>query len=80
MMTWGKTYWPVALIVASLAFLVPEIYALVTNYRNTLSQYAWQKLNVTPHVNVHTVAWTVSLVTWVLFAIIITLHIWGHWE
>jgi hypothetical protein len=77
---WGKTYWPIALIVASIAFLVPEIYALVTNYRDSLSQYAWHELNISPHINPHTVAWTVSLIGWLLFVVVITAHIWFRVE
>ena len=77
MITWGKYYWPYFLILVSCLFLVPEIIALVTNWRNTLSQYTWKELHVDPHIHVHTIAWYISLITWLLFTIIITLHIWG---
>jgi hypothetical protein len=79
-MTWGRVWWPVYLIIVSAAFLGPEIYALVSNWRNTLSQYTWHELNVSPHVNTHTVAWTVSLVAWLMFVVVITAHIWWRFE
>ena len=75
-MTWGKYYWPFYLILLSLLFLVPELIALFTNYMNTLSQYTWAELNVNPHISAHTIAWYLSLSGWVLFVIVITLHIW----
>lgn len=45
-MTWGHHYWPWYLAVAFLAFIVPEIYALCTNWRNTLSAWIWNALQV----------------------------------
>lgn len=75
-MTWGKYYWPFYLILAALLFLVPEIIALVTNFRNTLSQYSWNELHVNPGITVHTLAWYLSLAAWVLTAIVLTVHIW----
>lgn len=78
-MTWGKTYWPIALIVASIAFLIPEIWALLTNVHNTLSDYARFELNLNPHVyDQHTIAWWFSLCAWGVFIVVITLHIWGN--
>jgi len=45
--TWGARYWPWFLAIAVLGFfLVPEVYALVTNYRNTLSFWVWSTLRV----------------------------------
>lgn len=75
-MTWGRYYWPFYLVLASLLFIVPELIALFTNYRNTLSQYSWAELHVNPHVSLHIMAWYLSLGAWTLFAIVITLHIW----
>lgn len=78
-MTWGKVWWPIYLIVTSVAFLVPETVALITNAANTLSYYARLELNLIPHVNnAHTVAWWFSLCAWGLFIVIMTLHIWGN--
>lgn len=78
-MTWGKTYWPVMLIITSLLFLVPEIYALVTNFRNTLSDYARFELNVTtptePFTS-HSAAWLLTLGVWLVIAFWLTFHIW----
>lgn len=80
MITWGRIFWPVYLVVVSVAFLAPEIYALVTNAYNTLSDYAWRELNVTMAVNragyVHTAAWWVSIIAWLLAAGVLTAHIW----
>ena len=78
-MTWGKQYWPVFLIAVSLAFLVPEILALATNVKNTLSDYAWYELDITTpqeHFSAHTAAWFLSLGMWLVIAIWLTYHIW----
>ena len=79
-MTWGKVWWPWWIILTSTTFGVPEIIAIVTNYLNTLSEYARYELNVAPHVTVHTVAWYVSLIVWLLFVVVITAHIWWDWN
>lgn len=78
-MTWGRHYWPIALIVISLIVLVPELIALATNPKNTLSDYARYELNLMPHVyNVHTAAWWLSLITFSLAVVVLILHIWGN--
>lgn len=43
--TWGNWYWPIYLTVMALG-LSPEIYALATNARNTLSDWVWTELKV----------------------------------
>lgn len=76
-MTWGRLYWPFWIIVVSALFLGPELIALLTNWRNTLSNYAWTELNVTnARVPVHTVAWWFSLIGWLLAVFVLTAHIW----
>ena len=78
-MTWGRQYWPIYLILASLAFLIPEIIAFFTNRKNTLSDYARYELNVnTPHMafTAHTAAWFLSLGVWGVVVIWLTFHIW----
>lgn len=77
-MTWGLAYWPSFLTVASAFFLVPELFALATSAQNTLSDYCWRELNVnmTFGHGPHTVAWWASIAAWLLFVIVITLHIW----
>lgn len=45
-MTWGARYWPIFLIVMLVAFLGPEVYALCTNWQNTLSNWIWTQLRV----------------------------------
>jgi len=77
--TWGKWWWPIFLIVTSLAFLIPEIIALVTNAKNTLSDYAWYELNITvpkEGFTAHTAAWFLSLGVWLVVAAWLTFHIW----
>lgn len=76
MITWGRQYWPFYIIFTAGLFLGPEIYALLTNWRNTLSQYSWNELHVNPGIPVHTVAWYISLMGWLLFVVVITAHIW----
>jgi hypothetical protein len=77
--TWGKYYWPFALLFASVClFGIPELIALFTNRANTLSEYSWDEL----HINglpVHGMAWFASLVVWLVFAVVITAHIWWRW-
>jgi hypothetical protein len=75
-MTWGKLYWPFFLILTSALFLGPELIALFTNWHNTLSQYSWAELNVSPRIPVHTIAWWISVMAWALFVVVITAHIW----
>ncbi len=77
-MNWGKLYWPYFLILTSLTFGIPELAALFTNAKNTLSAYAHEELNVSAHMTVHTVAWYVSLAAWLFFVVIITIHIWSN--
>lgn len=75
-MTWGRFFWPFWIILTSGTFLGPELFALFTNPKNTLSDYSWAELNVTSYVKVHTAAWWLSLVGWLLFVVVITVHIW----
>lgn len=75
-MLWGKLYWPFFLILTSCLFLIPELIGLFTNPANTLSEYAWDELDVHGFQHIHTLAWWLSLCSWGLFVVIITLHIW----
>lgn len=80
MITWGMVYWPVGLCVVSLLFILAELYALFTNGANTLSWFCWHELNVSTALHfqpvAHHAAWWLSLVAWVIFTVVITLHIW----
>lgn len=80
MITWGLWYWPVFLTVGSLFVLVPETIALCTNAANTLSDYCWRELDVTNALRFPAVAadyaWWLSFATWIMFVIVITIHIW----
>lgn len=71
MTTWGSWYWPAFLIGSALAFAGPELYALFTNWRNTLSEYVWLD-----EPGTYSWEWVLSLSLWALFAIWITGHIW----
>lgn len=78
MPTWGNYYWPYFLILVALLFGVPEIIALFTNHQNTLSDYSWTMLNVhrATRFSVHAIAWYASLSVWLVFVVVITIHIW----
>ena len=84
MLTWGRTYWPIFLEVASLfvilGFGIPETIALLSGRSahtdNTLSNYAHYELHVSTQMNQHTVAWWLSIAAWSLFVWVITAHIW----
>lgn len=73
---WGKYYWPLFLIITSGLFLGPELLALATNSGNTLSEYSWNELGVRGFAHVHTMAWWFSLIAWLMFVVVITVHIW----
>ena len=62
--TWGRFFWPWYLAVMSLLLLGPEIYALNTNPRNTLSDWVWTELAVSTDQQL---PWTAAhyLVFWV---------------
>lgn len=84
METWGAHYWPIFLIVSSAwiatGFGIPELIALFTavstHTDNTLSNYSHVELHVSAQMTIHTIAWYLSLITWSLFVVIITAHIW----
>ena len=82
-MTWGRAYWPVFLIVSAvwliLGFGVPEAISLVfrpLHVDNTLSFYARSELNVSLQTTVHTLAWYLTFIMWIMFVVFITAHIW----
>lgn len=76
--TWGNNYWPYALIACSLIILGPEIYALVTNHANTLSDYVWRELRVSfkPGRTVHTAAWFLTQGTFLVLNSWLLFHLW----
>lgn len=78
MKLWGNVYWPAGLIAASVAFIIPELYALFTDANNTLSDYCWRELHVTRALEIsgHGAAWWCSFLAWLLFVGLITVHIW----
>jgi hypothetical protein len=75
---WGNWYWPAGLCVLSALFVPPELFALLTNPANTLSDYCWRELGVSRamEISAHGAAWWASLVAWLLFVAVITAHIW----
>ena len=77
--TWGVWYWPVFLIVTSLLFLGPEIYALLTNTLNTLSDYASTQLGLNLSVTarqIHNAAWFLTQGVSLVVVIWLWFHIW----
>lgn len=84
MLTWGREYWPVFLIISAvwviLGFGIAEIFAFftssATHIDNTLSNYARQELHVSTQLTIHTIAWWISFLVWSVFVFVITLHIW----
>ena len=74
--TWGLAYWPVFLVATIAAFAGPELAALFTNVRNTLSDFAWYELGLHGRYDPHTWVWWVSLVGFVLVAAVLVGHIW----
>jgi hypothetical protein len=83
-MTWGTHYWPVFLTISAIwlltGFGIPELIALFTQVAthtdNTLSHYSQTELGMSAQLNRHTIAWTLSLLAWVLVTTILTWHIW----
>jgi hypothetical protein len=77
-MTWGRVYWPLFLIATSLAFLGPEVFALIEGQKNTLSDYSWGRLEVVQneHFWQHNAAWLLTLGVWLVIALWLTAHIW----
>ena len=75
---WGSRYWPVFLAIGATGFLIPEVFALITNSANTLSDFCWRELNVTIAYGhgKQTIAWWLSIIAWGLFTVLITIHIW----
>lgn len=73
--TWGNYYWPGFLISFFAMLIGPEIYALITNWKNTLSNWVWTFLNITKNQSMSQWsatdfllfgAWMVT-VTWLTF-------------
>jgi hypothetical protein len=84
--TWGKWYWEDFLIATGaylgVFFGIPEIIALFTNVRNTLSDFARYELGAdTSQVfTTHNAAWFISLIVFVSVVTELTAHIWfGTW-
>ncbi|HEY2455581.1 MAG TPA: hypothetical protein VGI71_23800 [Scandinavium sp.] len=84
-MTWGSKWWPIFLIISSVwlitGFGIPETIALFQHplhVDNTLSYYSRSELGVAVAIQstVHTLAWWLSFIMWMLFVIFITAHIW----
>jgi hypothetical protein len=44
--TWGRWYWPIWMVATFLFFIGPEVFALITNWKNTLSNWVWVALRV----------------------------------
>lgn len=74
--TWGHKYWLVWSVFTFLTFIVPEVYALVTNWRNTLSASVWDLERFQP--NQPLIHWTA--LHFLFIGMLITLEAWliGH--
>lgn len=73
--TWGTWYWPVWLAVMSVTLLAPEVYALVFNVRNTLSDWVWRELEVTTNQQL---PWTAA--HFLVFGAWLTVTAWLTWH
>ena len=74
-MTWGKWFWPTWLTVMCVTLLVPEIWALAVNVKNTLSWWVWGKLEVTTEQQL---PWTAA--HYLVFGFWLTLVSWLTWH
>lgn len=71
--TWGNHYWPWYLLFAFLAFIVPEVYSLVTDHGpNTLSAFIWRLLGTTRNESI--TAW--GALNFLTFGIYLVVVIW----
>ena len=80
---WSLAYWPAYLAAAAVLLLVPEIYALVTNHANTLSDYVWRMLRVRPGqaVGAWDAARLLTFGAWCTAVAWLTGHFWfGLWR
>jgi hypothetical protein len=79
--TWGKDYWPVALIALALVIMVPEVIALITSDQNTLSFWVWDQLHATTREPMS--QWTAThflfFGLWDVLMIWLTWHFFLHW-
>lgn len=75
---WGNWYWPVWLSAVALTFLGPELYAVATDVKNTLSWYCWRELHIDVvwGGGIHSVAWWNSLLAFILIIVALIAHIW----
>lgn len=69
---WGNWYWPTWLCVSVAAFLGPELYALVCNWRDTLSAWVWRSLKLAPHEPV----WSWNATDYLVFGVWLVLVSW----
>lgn len=80
MPTWGPRYWTVYLIVGAVLLIGPETFALITNWRNTLSSWVWSALKVQRDVNPWDWSATQFLVfgLWMVLVTWLTIHFFFH--
>lgn len=72
-MTWGAWYWPLMLASAFLAFIGPEVYALVSGKpQNTLSAWVWKVLNI--HANETPAQW--NALDFLVFGVWVVIFLW----
>ena len=80
-MTWGRVYWPVALVTLLGVILVPEAVALATGYRNTLSYWVWTQLHATARepMSQWTAVHFLFFGGWLVLVVWLTYHFFLHW-
>lgn len=81
-MTWARWYWPCALLAVLGILLGPEVYALRTNWRNTLSYWFWTLCNVEDHeaLGARSFAWYITLALYIaVICVWLTFHLWFKW-
>lgn len=77
-MTWGNWYWPTWLAFNLFSLMGPETYALITNWKNTFSDWVWNALGVTTATGFSTgsAAWYLTLGGWITVMSWLTWHFW----
>jgi hypothetical protein len=79
--TWGKFYWPTALISVLVVLLAPEGIALATGYQNTLSYWVWTQLHATMRepMSQWTATHFLTFGGWLVLVVWLTWHLFLHW-
>jgi hypothetical protein len=74
--TWGHVYWSVWAIGSFVTFIAPEVYALATNWRNTLSSSVWDFERFRTGQPIY--QWSAGHFLFVLLLLVIDVWLLGH--